>query len=104
MAVMYAGRIVEQGSVAELFARPRHPYTRGLLHCMPRLGEAHQRRAAGEALPTIGGTVPSLRALPPGCAFAPRCSLAIDACRTAMPPLHKITESHAVRCLRWNDQ
>ncbi len=83
MAVMYAGRIVEHGPVAEVFTRPRHPYTRGLLGCMPHLGQAHHLREHHQLLPTIAGTVPRLDALPSGCGFAPRCPLATDACRQA---------------------
>ena len=69
VAVMYAGRIVERGSVADVFEHPRHPYTFGLLASLPRAG-----RARKTALPTIEGTVPSLITLPPGCRFAPRCA------------------------------
>jgi len=100
MAVMYAGRVVEHGSVAEVFARPRHPYTRGLLACQPRLGEAHGLRAAGISLPAIPGSVPGLRALPPGCSFAPRCPLAIEACRADIPPLCLVGPEHEAACLR----
>ncbi|MEA1674641.1 ABC transporter ATP-binding protein [Nitrospirillum sp. BR 11163] len=81
-AVFYAGRVVEQGPVAGLFDRPRHPYTRGLLASL-RLENA----VPGTRLPEIAGTVPSLLDLPPGCAFAPRCGQATDACRLATPVL-----------------
>jgi peptide/nickel transport system ATP-binding protein len=102
MAVMYAGRIVEHGPVAEMFARPRHPYTSGLLACMPRLGRAHRMRENNEMLPTIAGTVPRLDALPAGCGFAPRCALATAACRSETPPLVQISADHVVRCPRWD--
>ena len=103
MAVMYAGRIVEHGPVAEVFTRPRHPYTRGLLACMPRLGQAHLLRERNQLLPTIAGNVPQLAVLPSGCSFAPRCALANDACRRAVPPLADVAKDHAVRCLRWSE-
>ncbi len=81
VAVMYAGRIVERAATEALFAKPLHPYTRGLVDTLPRLGLRRER------LPTIGGTVPDLRRLPPGCRFSDRCPLADSACRDAEPPL-----------------
>ena len=69
---MYAGRIVETGPVSEVFARPRHPYTVGLMRSVPRLGQATALKAAGTPLPTIAGNVPSLAMLPKGCSFAPQ--------------------------------
>ncbi|RWD23080.1 MAG: ABC transporter ATP-binding protein [Mesorhizobium sp.] len=103
VAVMYAGRIVESGPVSEVFTRPRHPYTAGLMRSVPRLGQATTLKAAGTPLPTIAGNVPSLALLPKGCSFAPRCALAIDACRTAVPPLFAATSTQQSRCLRWED-
>jgi len=73
VAVMYAGRIVEDGPVGEVFRHPRHPYTVGLLRSMPRLGAATAMKRAGQKLAAIPGMVPSLADMPPGCAFAPRC-------------------------------
>ena len=95
IAVMYAGRIVEEGSVRELIRQPRHPYTIALLK-----SRAHGALARGSRLETIGGAPPDLSALPPGCAFAERCPLAIDACRSQQPPLVELAPNHRARCLR----
>ena len=94
VAVMYAGRIVEEGPAAEVLRHPRHPYTEGLLRAAPRL--------AREKTVAIPGTVPALDALPPGCAFAPRCSYRVAECDAAMPELiHAAGESenHRARCI-----
>ena len=101
VAIMYAGRIVERGPTVEVLRRPRHPYTIGLLHSMPRLGEASALRAAGTELPAIRGAVPSLARLPRGCAFAPRCDHAADACLVAPPPEESAGPGRVVRCPRW---
>ena len=103
VAVMYAGRIVETGRVADVFAYPRHPYTIGLMRSVPRLGEATALKQAGSPLPTIAGSVPSLAQLPPGCSFAPRCKHAIDACRAAVPPLFDTGGGQQSRCIRWQE-
>lgn len=103
VAVMYAGRIVETGPVSEVFTRPRHPYTAGLMRSVPRLGQATALKAAGTPLPTIAGNVPSLALLPKGCSFAPRCPMAIAACRAAVPPLFAATPTQQSRCLRWEE-
>ena len=103
VAVMYAGRIVEFGPVAEVFRNPRHPYTMGLLKSMPRLGAATAMKRAGEKLNAIPGMVPSLANMPQGCAFAPRCFFAVDACRAAMPELAAVNERHGSRCIRWQE-
>ncbi|MBM7085259.1 dipeptide/oligopeptide/nickel ABC transporter permease/ATP-binding protein [Micromonospora humidisoli] len=92
--VMYAGQVVESCPVTELFARPRHPYTRGLLAADP-----HRASGAGR-LPTIAGTVPAPGNWPTGCRFAPRCPLAVEPCRRAPVPLDGTAPAHAVRCVR----
>ena len=97
VVVMYAGRKVEEAAVDALFARPEHPYTRGLLGAIPDLERA-ARGAARDRLAEIGGTVPSLAALPAGCAFAPRCGHADDRCRRERPPLAERRPGHRVAC------
>ncbi|KAB2592709.1 ABC transporter ATP-binding protein [Streptomyces arboris] len=86
IAVMYAGRIVETAPVHELYSRPSHPYTRGLLDSIPRLDQK------GQELYAIKGLPPNLTRIPAGCAFNPRCPKAEDICRTDIPPLHPVTE------------
>ncbi|HET7403857.1 MAG TPA: ABC transporter ATP-binding protein [Usitatibacter sp.] len=95
VVVMYAGRKVEEAPVGELFARPRHPYTRGLMNSMPRLGAAHGAR---ERLQEIPGMVPSLRAPLAGCAFAARCGYAVERCRADVPAFEPRAPGHAVAC------
>jgi oligopeptide/dipeptide ABC transporter ATP-binding protein len=91
IAVTYAGRIVEEGPALEVLKRPRHPYTAGLLRASPQL--------VRHKLEPIPGTVPSLTALPPGCAFEPRCSLRVAECSTAMPGLRAAGPEHRARCI-----
>ena len=95
IAVMYAGRIVEIGPVRDVIRAPRHPYTIGLLST-----RAHGGRLSGNRLPAIAGSPPDLANLPPGCAFAPRCTLAADVCRTAQPDPVALGSAHAARCFR----
>jgi peptide/nickel transport system ATP-binding protein len=95
IAVMYAGRIVETGPVREVIRNPRHPYTVGLLRA--RMGHEQARGARLEAIP---GAPPDLSALPPGCAFAPRCRFAEAACTTEDPAEQTVADQHQVRCLR----
>ncbi|MFN2491993.1 MAG: ABC transporter ATP-binding protein [Pyrinomonadaceae bacterium] len=97
VAVMYTGRIVEESSVDELFARPKHPYTEGLLRSVPKLTPEHVRKK--ERLETIEGTVPSPTALPPGCHFAPRCSYRMPRCTTEEIPLYTLQSGAQVRCV-----
>ncbi|SMF19638.1 peptide/nickel transport system ATP-binding protein [Azospirillum oryzae] len=100
VVVMYAGRIVEEGDVRSLLKSPKHPYTRGLLACMPHLG---QRRGDGGRLHAIPGSVPSPVNRPLGCTFAPRCPLAEPACTAAEPVLEPVGPDHSARCRRWRD-
>ena len=94
VAVMYAGQIVERASVGDLFARPEHPYTVGLLGSIPRLDEKRER------LPSIEGRVPDMTRPPPGCRFAARCPFVEPACREAVPPLVEVAPDHLSRCRR----
>jgi peptide/nickel transport system ATP-binding protein len=94
VAIMYAGRIVEQASVMEIFDHPLHPYTRALFRSMPGVG---CRRERLEAIP---GQVPDLLALPSGCAFRDRCPLAIDECARVVPPLDEHRPGHRAACIR----
>ena len=95
VAVMYLGQIVEEGGVPDLFDRPLHPYTQGLLSSIPRL-EGDRR----ERLHVISGTVPLLHQMPQGCRFAPRCPYATGPCRSAMPELTAMENGQRVRCWR----
>ncbi|MBF6268743.1 ABC transporter ATP-binding protein [Nocardia farcinica] len=95
VAVMYAGRVVETATAAELFAEPRMPYTVGLLGSIPRLDGP-----ARAPLIPIAGAPPAMHALPPGCSFAPRCPVAVDACRAAEPPLAPTGPARAAACIR----
>jgi oligopeptide/dipeptide ABC transporter ATP-binding protein len=95
VAVMYAGRIVEEGPAQEVLRAPRHPYTQGLLAASPTLERGKLR--------PIPGTVPQLTALPPGCAFEPRCALRVAGCVCAVPDLrvapHTASQNHTARCI-----
>jgi oligopeptide transport system ATP-binding protein len=93
IAVMYAGRIVEQADAFELYAQPAHPYTKGLLESIPRLDQK------GETLSAIGGLPPSLTNIPPGCPFNPRCHYAKDICRVdPPPPLREVARHRFAAC------
>jgi oligopeptide/dipeptide ABC transporter ATP-binding protein len=93
VAVMYAGRIVEQGSAEEMFANPRHPYTLGLARSIPRLDAS-----LGAKLVSIPGLPPSLSRLPSGCPFHPRCEHAIAICKSAYPEERHVAPGHPVFC------
>jgi oligopeptide/dipeptide ABC transporter ATP-binding protein len=93
IGVMYAGSLVETGSAQEVFRNPVHPYTRGLLNSVPTL---HSNRS--RPLQIIEGTVPAITALPPGCAFEPRCSWRVATCSAGLPPLVEVEPGHLARC------
>jgi oligopeptide/dipeptide ABC transporter ATP-binding protein len=97
IAVMYAGRIVEQGTVDEIVENPQHPYTQGLLNCRPRIGERQK------TIRPITGNVPSLASLPNSCAFADRCTFMKDACTEGPIPLFETDPGHLNRCLLTSD-
>ncbi|HEY4932316.1 MAG TPA: ABC transporter ATP-binding protein [Terriglobales bacterium] len=93
IAVMYAGSLVETGSADQVFQQPVHPYTRGLLRSVPTL-----RSDRSQPLRTIEGTVPAINALPPGCAFEPRCEWRLPSCSQALPSLVEVAPGHFARC------
>ena len=100
VVVMYAGRKVEEATVAELFERQGHPYTEGLMGSIPSLDDAARAGAARSLLNEIKGMVPSLAKLPKGCSFAPRCKYATDHCRVLTPELAEMRPGHWIAC--WN--
>jgi peptide/nickel transport system ATP-binding protein len=93
VVVLYAGEVVEQGSIGDIFHRPSHPYTQALMECDPARIEEICRE-----LPTIAGDVPNLHNIPPGCVFAPRCPKVLDRCRNERPADHSASEGHIARC------
>ncbi len=92
VVVMYAGKIVEEAPVHDLFKNPQHPYTQGLIASVPKLG------SGVKILPSIPGSVPDLTSMPKGCRFAPRCKYCQEKCKTEQPPLIKISENQKVSC------
>jgi oligopeptide/dipeptide ABC transporter ATP-binding protein len=92
VAVMYAGRIVEITSVVDIFERPTHPYTRGLMASVPQIGTKQARMAS------IEGQPPDVRRIPSGCPFAPRCTYRMDICTEQYPPYVAVDSDHAVAC------
>jgi peptide/nickel transport system ATP-binding protein len=96
VVVMYAGHVVEEAPVKQLFAQPLHPYTQGLIRSIPRMDRTREGRVR---LETIPGTVPKLIAPGEGCRFAARCRHVTDACKTATPPLREVSPGHKVACI-----
>jgi peptide/nickel transport system ATP-binding protein len=96
VVVMYAGKVAERGTVYDIFDRPSHPYTQGLLHSIPTLDTVPKSK-----LSVIEGMVPGLRDLPAGCRFENRCPRAVDACRQAPPPEELVADMHRVSCYEW---
>ena len=97
VAVMYAGRIVERGTLREIFKETKHPYTEGLFNSLP-----NPRNRQAELIP-IPGLMPDPANLPEGCAFAPRCAYATEACNKAQPKLHQFSETHSVLCTAYDN-
>jgi oligopeptide/dipeptide ABC transporter ATP-binding protein len=97
VAVMYAGRIMERAPKPELVARPRHPYTMGLIRSQP------SRATPGRELPSIEGQLPSPGDLPSGCRFHPRCAFAAERCRRPPVDLEAVAPDHVTACLRWRE-
>jgi peptide/nickel transport system ATP-binding protein len=91
LGIMYAGRLVEEGPTRTVFTQPRHPYTAHLISSLPRLGDEVSRTG-------LPGAPPSLAAPPPGCRFHPRCRLAIEICRSVVPPMEELGPGHRVAC------
>lgn len=102
VCVMYTGKIVEESGVAELFADPKHPYTRGLLRSVPKLTDAGKAKAV--RLQTIEGVVPSPTALPFGCHFAPRCEYRMNICTEGEIPLTQLASGAKVRCVLYDEK
>ena len=100
VAVMYAGRVVEQAPVEPLFERPKHPYTLGLIACIPDVRRDIAADGSRQPLNPIPGTVPPITQLPPGCSFAPRCPYVEDACTVRVPDLVAADAAHLSRCRR----
>jgi peptide/nickel transport system ATP-binding protein len=96
VGIIYAGRLVEEGPTRQMFFAPKHPYTAHLVASLPRIGDTTQR-------PALEGRPPSLANPPKGCRFHPRCPLAIETCRTEVPPLETVAEDHRTACWRWRD-
>ncbi|MDB5613704.1 MAG: putative peptide/nickel transport system ATP-binding protein, partial [Devosia sp.] len=100
VVVMYGGRVVEQAPVNDLFAHQTHPYTKGLLACTPDATRDLGTDGVRRSLYSIPGSVPSITNLPPGCAFEPRCAMAINSCRETHPALLPAGPETYSRCIR----
>ncbi|NDD92122.1 ABC transporter ATP-binding protein [bacterium] len=100
VAVMYAGRVVEQASVFEIFKNPKMPYTRALLNSIPTLSKDPTGKVKKTRLEAIPGIVPNMLELPKGCRFQERCSFVTDSCKAAEPELRSIGQDHQIRCVR----
>ncbi|MBI2570591.1 MAG: ABC transporter ATP-binding protein [Candidatus Schekmanbacteria bacterium] len=100
VAVMYAGNVVEEANVKDIFASPKHPYTQGLLRSVPRIDVGAKKKTR---LATIEGTVPDPFHMPPGCRFAPRCSFAMEKCNLCVPEPRRVGPGHTVRCTLYDD-
>jgi len=98
VVVMYAGKVAEKGSVYDVFDNPSHPYTQGLLASIPRMDTVPKSK-----LNVIEGMVPGLQDLPDGCRFENRCPHAQEHCKTASPPITKVSDKHEVSCYRWQE-
>jgi peptide/nickel transport system ATP-binding protein len=98
-AIMYAGWVVEQGPVADIFASPLHPYTVGLMNSIPHIGSAPPGKGFLNVIP---GTVPDLLELPSGCKFRDRCPRVMAVCAERVPQLREKTPGHSVRCWLWH--
>jgi len=96
VGIIYAGRLVEEGPTRKMFFTPKHPYTAHLVASLPRIGDRQQR-------PALEGRPPNLADPPQGCRFHPRCPLAIDKCKTDVPPLETVDTDHRTACWRWRD-
>jgi peptide/nickel transport system ATP-binding protein len=100
VVVMYAGKVVEEAPVRTLFARPRHPYTKALMACVPNAARDHAGDGSRRRLSAIPGLVPPLTNLPQGCSFAARCAYAVERCRLEAPGLRPLDAGHMSRCWR----
>lgn len=103
VAVMYAGKIMESGPAVQMFHRPKHPYTMGLMSSFPTIAMMQMKAGKKRRLRGIPGDPPDLAEIPPGCPFHPRCSFAIDICREIVPEEREVEPDHFIRCHRWGE-